>query len=276
MKSPKFSVIVLAFNCKNLLETTIDSILNQTYKDFEIIIVDDASTDDTDWFVELLKDEHRPLIKVHHNKVNKGPIGSLVAGQLKAAGDIVVQVDGDGDTIDPETLELYAERYEDPNVWMCGSMLDILVEKDRLPSPQRLYTGQCDRFGGVQQFRPSSWRWWLWSRVLREELINPETHAYWRMATECAFVWPMWELSGPGRVAFVPKPLYVHNLNNPLNIGRDLSRVRERDSFISVMLSRQPFLPLEDKNGTAQRRSKLYHFELKRGIDYTVDLDIKE
>ena len=59
------SVIMSVYNATDSLEKSIDSILNQTYEDFEFLICNDASTDDTSNCYELPKD---PRIKLFNNK----------------------------------------------------------------------------------------------------------------------------------------------------------------------------------------------------------------
>ena len=51
--TPRISVIVPAFNAERYLQETIDSVLAQTWRDFELIIVDDATTDDSAQIIEM-------------------------------------------------------------------------------------------------------------------------------------------------------------------------------------------------------------------------------
>jgi glycosyltransferase involved in cell wall biosynthesis len=67
----KVSILVPTFNRSCLLKDCLKSILNQTYKNFEIIIINDASTDDTEIVVEKIND---PRIKYYKNKKNQGSL----------------------------------------------------------------------------------------------------------------------------------------------------------------------------------------------------------
>ncbi len=97
---PQFSIIIPCYNAGAWIRNTIESILNQTYADFEIIAVDDGSQDDT--LVQLLSISDPRLI-VHH-KENGGVSSARNMGLKKAKGKWVTFVDAD-DTIEPCMLE---------------------------------------------------------------------------------------------------------------------------------------------------------------------------
>ena len=98
------SVIVLAYNIKAFLEECLDSILNQTLQDLEIIIVDDCSTDGTSALCDKLarKDSR---IQVIHLPENKGVSNARNVGIKASHGDYVYMMDGD-DFIHPRMLEV--------------------------------------------------------------------------------------------------------------------------------------------------------------------------
>ena len=66
---PLVSVLVTTFNRKKLLERCLSKILSQTYKNIEVFVIDDASTDGTDKFMNTIKDKR---IKYIHNEKNLG------------------------------------------------------------------------------------------------------------------------------------------------------------------------------------------------------------
>ena len=90
----KFSVIIPVYNAEKYIEECVNSVLNQTYKDFEIVLVDDGSTDRSASICDCLKEEHRPKIKVIHQE-NKGQLLSRCAGAEKAQGKYCIYVDAD-------------------------------------------------------------------------------------------------------------------------------------------------------------------------------------
>ena len=99
---PKSSVIVPVYNVKEFLEKCVDSILNQTERDFELLLIDDGSTDGSGALCDELagKDDR---IRVIHQE-NRGLGGARNTGIEAAVGEWLLFLDSD-DWIEPETLE---------------------------------------------------------------------------------------------------------------------------------------------------------------------------
>jgi len=99
----KFSVIIPTYNRASLLKQTIDSVLQQLYTDFELIVIDDGSTDDTK---TLLKNYGNLIVPVF--KENSGAEKSRNAGAEIARGKYLVFLDNDA-LFSPWTLKVYNE-----------------------------------------------------------------------------------------------------------------------------------------------------------------------
>jgi glycosyltransferase involved in cell wall biosynthesis len=100
---PKVSVIMSVFNNEKTLEAAIQSILAQTYTDFEFIIVDDACTDDSSRIVNLFAATDK-RITVIKNQKNEGLGFSLNKALEKARGEFIARQDGHGRSM-PHRLE---------------------------------------------------------------------------------------------------------------------------------------------------------------------------
>ncbi|MEO3707156.1 glycosyltransferase family 2 protein [Trichormus azollae] len=98
-----FSVVIPVFNRANLIQITIDSILNQNIENYEIIIVDDGSTDHT---IEILK-EYGSKIKIFTQR-NQGPGKARNIGIEHSQGEYIAFLDSD-DLWFPWTLDVYAQ-----------------------------------------------------------------------------------------------------------------------------------------------------------------------
>lgn len=101
---PYFSIVMPVYNAEKFLSQTIKNILSQTFSDFELILVNDCSPDNSaavcDEFAE--KDSR---IKVVHNEVNRGPGGSRNVGLANSNGEYVMYMDSD-DTVNDDMLQI--------------------------------------------------------------------------------------------------------------------------------------------------------------------------
>lgn len=117
-KSPKISVLLPVYNCELYIKETIDSILNQTIQDFEILVIDDCSTDTTLDIVNQYNDDRIIIIT---KEKNKGLIDSLNFGISIAKGRYIARMDGD-DICLPERFAKQIDFLEkNPNIILCGT-----------------------------------------------------------------------------------------------------------------------------------------------------------
>ena len=98
--NPLISIVLPVYNRPTVINT-INSVLNQTYSNFELIIVDNASTDSTVSEIRKINDER---IKLYINEVNKGQTFSLNRGLALANGKYIARIDSD-DLMYPTRIE---------------------------------------------------------------------------------------------------------------------------------------------------------------------------
>ena len=127
-----FSVIVSIYNIQQFLTQCIESILNQSFKDFELILIDDGSTDNSGKICDeyALKDSR---IKVIH-KENEGQTSARLLGSQCSVGKYIVVIDGD-DWIDLQYLENFKEAIDKTNadIICCGMLLINATKKKIYP-----------------------------------------------------------------------------------------------------------------------------------------------
>lgn len=103
MDQPLLSVIIPAYHVSGYLEHCLDSVLNQTYANLEIILVDDGSQDDTGRIADRYQEEHPDRCKVIHTE-NRGVTMARFEGIRASHGEWIGFVDGD-DEIEPDMYE---------------------------------------------------------------------------------------------------------------------------------------------------------------------------
>ena len=119
---PKVSVIVTTYNRAALLPRAVDSVLAQTYEDFELIIVDDCSTDDTPEVMQSFAD---PRIRTARHQENKGHSSALNTGIALARGDSIGFLDDDDEWVgDKLSRQMRTLEACDPRVGLVYSWFD--------------------------------------------------------------------------------------------------------------------------------------------------------
>lgn len=110
--SPFFSIIVPVYNVKQYLNECLDSILYQTFSDFELIIVDDGSTDGCSTIIDQYADADHRVTAIHQS--NQGLFYSRRVGIAKSKGKYIVHVDSD-DACEKEMLSTLHKIIRDGN-----------------------------------------------------------------------------------------------------------------------------------------------------------------
>lgn len=108
MENPIISVIIPTYNREKLIMDSIDSVLNQTFQDFEILIIDDVSTDNTE---QLIKDLNNEKIRYYKLDKNGGQCIARNYGIKKARGKYIAFLDSDDRWL-PEKLEKQLECFK--------------------------------------------------------------------------------------------------------------------------------------------------------------------
>ncbi len=103
MEDYKVSVIVAAYNIQDYIVKCLDSIANQTYKNLEVIVIDDGSSDNTGKLADEFAENDNRFIVIH--KENGGVSSARNRGIDVASGDFIGFVDGD-DTIEVDMYEM--------------------------------------------------------------------------------------------------------------------------------------------------------------------------
>lgn len=129
MKTPKVSIIMPAYNTEKYIGEAIESILNQTFQDFEFIILNDGSTDKTPEIIEAYAKKDK-RIKFINNKKNQGFIASLNECLDVAKGEYIAKMDSDDISL-PERIKKQVEYLDaHPEAGMVGCGYQIFDKED--------------------------------------------------------------------------------------------------------------------------------------------------
>jgi glycosyltransferase involved in cell wall biosynthesis len=122
----KYSIIIPAYNAQEFVIQSVNSILAQTDGDFEILIADDGSKDQTRKIIDAMSDVR---IKKHHNDQNLGYLKTCNNLMSLAIGDYIVFQDADDSSL-PTRLEEQYKYIKENNLDGCGTWVDRIDDHD--------------------------------------------------------------------------------------------------------------------------------------------------
>lgn len=228
------SIIIPAYNCENYVEETINSCLQQTYKNLEIVIVNDGSTDKTEELILSFKDTRIKYYKIK----NSGPCYARNFGIAKATGILFQFLDGD-DVLDHNKLELQVKNYEaygDDYVY-TGVMGMIMGNQRKLEADYDFYYRNL----GVEEYFKEMFNHfgkylttgiWLIPRTLIEKThgwdervrINNDGEYFTRII-----------LCSAGLI-FCPEAIFYYRRDVPMSVSKQLS-IKSKDIYESWLYS---------------------------------------
>lgn len=234
-----FAVIIPVYNAVDYIGKCLQSLADQNYSNYTAVLIDDGSTDGTDKVIDQYK--NNPKLQTHRNESNIGSslANIITAVKLSNAGpdDVIVTLDGDDWLAGPDVLSYLNSVYSYPNVW---------VTYGQFQPASKSYSDYCRPIKNFDNYRNGEWvtshlrtfRRKIWDRI-QDADFRDEDGQYYKMAWDLAIMYPVLEMSGPERVRFIRKTLYIYNDLNPLNdmkkdSGRQVAtadRIRRKPSY---------------------------------------------
>lgn len=146
---PVISVVIPVYNKEKFIENTIYSVLNQTLSDFELIIVDDSSTDKSLSIIDSIKDKRIKTYSIKNSGVSK----SRNYGVEKSTSNLIAFLDADDLWKNNHLEQLYKLYLENPN---CGMYAMSYIKNINFKSYKKSYFGLSNFSGIIENFFTSS------------------------------------------------------------------------------------------------------------------------
>jgi len=151
--NPPISVLMPAYNAEKYIAVAIESILGQTFKDFEFVIVDDDSTDNTWAIIQRFAEKDKRVVPIR-NKGNLKIAKTLNTGIKLARGKYVARMDAD-DWSYPDRLEKQHHFMEEhPEVGIMGGTMVIVNEVGKVTGERRYYARDKEIRKSIFKFSP--------------------------------------------------------------------------------------------------------------------------
>lgn len=207
------SVIMPAYNCEKYINQAIDSILNQTYTNFELLIADDASTDKTKSLIDEYTDAR---IKRFHNKINLGYLKTSNLLFEKCTGDFITFQDAD-DFADKNRIELLLSFLANRKDYACvGSNIVKLDTQSKELYRSNYPVGDNEIRVGFEEFKVVFTGSAL---MMRKEVLNVAgfyNDYFDRIGSEDTYMFSL--ILDHFKVANLKEPLYYYR-TNPTSVG---------------------------------------------------------
>lgn len=221
MTNTHFTIIIPAYNCEKWVEWNLDSALRQDYDNYDIVYVDDCSTDNTLDIVNKVKSKSEKDFKVVSNNENKKALYNLYTHIHQAKDDsVIVTLDGDDALAGKGVLNRLDTIYSDPQCWMTvGSYMQNDNYTIVSPEVSDDYWEQNIRkvpwsFSHLRTFKKE-----LFCKIEKQDLLDNDGDFY-KCTFDRAMMYPMVEMSGKDRVHLIRDVLYIYNRLNPISVDR--------------------------------------------------------
>lgn len=229
--SPTISVIIPAYNVEQYLDRCVQSVVNQTFRDLEIVLINDGSTDDTPRLCDEWGSRDSRVRVVH--QPNVGIASTRNKGVALASASFVGFVDSD-DWIEPDMYEtLYASQCQyDADLVMCNAWNDFLREGRSVRFHQMKSGLYPKRWALVQLLLDKKFDNYCWTKLYRKSLFDgaPFPDGLWMEdhSTTCKHFY------NATRIAYVDKPLY-HYIRHSASFTMTPSVKMEHAYYLAII-----------------------------------------
>jgi glycosyltransferase involved in cell wall biosynthesis len=244
---PHFVFIIPSYNNEKWAIRNISSCTSQTYRNWHLYYIDDCSGDNTASIIKKYIEDHnlQERCTLIENEKRKGALANIYnAIMLCQPTDIIVTVDGDDFLIDTLVLEILASYYSDGRTWMTYG--DFICNHPAWKSCCRYIPSEIAEKNKFRQYKwvSSHLRTFyakLFQLIKKEDLMWKGK--FFPMTWDMAFMFPMLEMSSRGHFKFIPRPLYLYNVQNPLNDYKVNAQLqRDLEEYVRNM---KPYKPLK-------------------------------
>ena len=270
MNEELVSVIINVYNCLDYLPTSLESVRRQTYKNLEVIVVDDCSTDGSSGFCdEYCKQDER--FRVIHHETCTGVSGPRNTGLKAAKGWYIYFMDSD-DLIHEKAIEKLVEAVEKTGCELAAfdyAKTDSLteetnrelddVEPELIPSEKIIYEMLYRK-----ENKERSLRWCVvWNKLYKRSLIENLSFNHYKSIQDQDFNIRVYKKIK--EIAYVPQQLYWYYMS-PGSRQRDASYFYE--NRYSEIQHRANMLDYLDKNGQEKKyRAWVIDYEYRQILD---------
>lgn len=229
LKIPEISFVVTSFNYEKYITDTLESIKAQTYKNFEIIVVDDCSQDNSVQAIERFIQDNQDLkITLIKNDKNIGQMGSMIRGLKEARGQFVSFIDSD-DVLLPEYAAQHIRVHLETSIAFTSCQIAEIGDENEIhtfcsnSSPhcknlETLFAGEKPNYKILKHKRFGGWYWSpnssaMYRKASIEFILNYKNAEQWKICPD-KFLFNFAHLIGGSAIIYTPLVAYRRHKNN--------------------------------------------------------------
>lgn len=205
---PLISVIVPVYNAERYLGEAIESVLNQTYANFELLLINDRSADNSKEICEKYAQKDKRIVLLENNMENHGPGPARNIGLDNASGEFIYFMDAD-DWIDAGLLECSVRRIQETNADIV--QFGVIYERNDNNNPER-YCREGKDLLTKEEIKNDFCNFWnknrnsLWLYLFRRETVK--TIRFESIIIGEDFCYTIDALANAEKIAYISKELY--------------------------------------------------------------------
>jgi len=220
-KKPKISIVLPVYNGARFLRQSIESVLAQSVQDWELIIVDDCSTDDSLKIAKSFADMD-PRIKVIHNKTNKKLPESLNVGFDAARGEYFTWT-SDDNIARPNWLSVLSNYLDNhPDTDMVSATMDFMDENGNF-----LYKTAAQKTPAILAYRCNVGAAFMYRKSIADKIGKYDRNTF------CAEDYDYWcRIALNGNLEYIPDNIYQYRVNSKSLTALEQPRIRQKTLYI--------------------------------------------
>ncbi len=228
--APAISVVIPMYNAEKYIGACLESLLAQTFKDFEVIVVDDCSTDNSATIIESYIPKFGGRLKLLHMDKNTGGPGLPTNRGINfSRGKYIYTMDNDDLLVNTALEELYnfAENYQADVVYMDKGFLFATDAEKPFPAPENLKIAPWQQGAIIDRptFEPDDtaeriskicngrFGWPAWQKLVRRDLLMENAIDFPNLRSSADCIWTFKIVFYAKKILRIPAPLYVYRSN---------------------------------------------------------------
>lgn len=255
------SIIIPVYNCEKYISTCLSSIASQTYKNFELLLINDCSTDNTFNIINEYLDEH-PINNVNIVTLgqNSGQSTARNMGIRHAKGEYILFMDSD-DSISSDCLELMVNKMEEDNVDIVigeniiqkdddSKYITVDIEKDYIYGNDKI----------LSLFVNNKWYNPVWNKLIKKEIITKNELFFKDGLIFEDELWSFMLATKVNSMSVIRKPLYTYNIR-PNSTMTSNKNAKRWNGFLKILPCMKTYI-MENKLESNLEVSRFYLFKL--------------